>query len=864
MKNLCPTPSLAASLLALSFVGCSSPSSTPTTSSGVLTEALPADCWQQSLWISAANAPVATQVATEDAYCAAAPGASWFVSHLTNEQHVTRAVWMTTSLGTYDLFVNGQLIGEEFLKPGYTHYAKTRRSFTYDVTDLLLTEAGAENVFSAEVTPGWWADKIITPAGTVGMLGHKPAFRAVLQLTLADGSTRLYGTDLEHWQAGVAGPVTLAGIYDGEHYDARLKPGFDSPELLAAPEQNNEFAGEILPTEGAEIYLRPDLALSPVECYAWSGTSGQSDDAYGHIDHVRTFSPGSVIDLKGGEQLVIDFGQNCAAVPAFAFSAPEGTVLTCLPGELLNDGNGAKSRGMDGPEGSVHRLNLRIPDGIRLVYTFAGKAEGETYLPRHTFFGYRYLAISADHDVTLTSLQSIPVSSITAETETGTLVTGNDEVNRLISNTLWGMRSNYLSVPTDCPQRNERLGWTADTQVFAETGTFFANTYRFMLKWMRDMRDSQSPLGGFPGIAPWGQYCGDEGSMMRVGWADAGVIVPWTLWKQLGDTRIIEENWEAMQRYMEHVHATHYDHPTLVAENSNYQWADWLSYEPLESCGGGAFGPKGPLPEAIKYWNYLSASYWIIDATMMRDMALATGREAAPYEQMMADAKAYTQSQFLKADGTFQTDILNTMQTPALFALKNHLVEGEAKAAMIERLKQNFAAHDGCLQTGFLGTSILMQTLTECGLNDIAYNLLFNHKNPSWLYSVDNGATTIWERWNSYMIEHGMGPSGMNSFNHYAYGCVCQWLWESAAGIATDVSDPGFHHIILAPIPDRRLGSIDATYHSAAGKIKSEWHYEGDEWVWTFSIPEGTQASVSLPDEQNTQEYKPGTYIIRK
>ena len=853
---------LFAALLATTMIGCKNQEQGMGTP-GTRTEALPAEYWEQSIWIAASNAPVVTKTATDSEYCPAAEGASWFVSNVTNEKRVTRARWMTTGLGTYVLFVNGKAIGDEYLKPGYTHVIKTRRSFTYDITNAFATKAGAANVLAAEVTPGWWADKIITPWGYEGMVGKKPAFRAVLELTYSDGTTQCLGTDLEHWQAGVAGPVQQASIYDGERYDARLKPGYETPELLAAPEAFDEFKGEILPSEGAEIYLRHDLALKPTKCYTWNGVEGKNEEAHGKVANVRDFTLGQPISLKAGDQLVVDFGQNCAAVPAFTFSAPAGTVLTCLPGELLNDGNGALSRGMDGPEGSVHRLNLRIPDGIRVVYTFAGDKE-EQYIPSHTFFGYRYLAISATEDVTFQSILSVPVSSITAESETGTITTGNDDVNRLIQNSLWGMRSNYLSVPTDCPQRNERLGWTADTQVFSETGTFFANTYHFMLKWMRDMRDTQSEKGGFPGVAPWGQYGSGDRDMMRVGWADAGVIVPWTLWKQMGDTRIIDENWDAMMRFITHVADTRYDHTALSAENGNYQWADWLSYEPLESCGGGAFGPKGPLPDAIAYWNYLNASYWIIDAEMMRDMAAATGRDAAAFDKMVADAKAYVKSKFLRPDGTFVTRILNTMQTPALFALRNGLVEGKVREKMIAQLRKNFADHGDCLQTGFLGTSILMPTLTACGLNDVAYTLLLQHKNPSWLYSVDNGATTVWERWNSYMIEKGMGPRGMNSFNHYAYGCVCQWLWENAAGIAADTRKPGFKHIIMAPQPDRRLGSIKASYRSAAGLIESEWHYEGDEWVWSFSIPEGATATVTLPGESEAKEYEAGSYTVKK
>ena len=450
--------------------------------------------------------------------------------------------------------------------------------------------------------------------------------------------------------------------------------------------------------------------------------------------------------------------------------------------------------------------------------------------------------------------------------ETGRISTGNELINRLISNAVWGMRSNYLSVPTDCPQRDERLGWTADTQVFTETGTFFADTDRFMHKWMRDMRDSQSKLGGFPGVAPFAQY-GNE--VMRLGWADAGVIVPWTIWKQFGDTSIIEENWGAMERFMNHINETKYDHDAHIEENGNYQWADWLSYEPLESCGGGAFhhDAKGrwvPRPEAVVYWDYLSASYWIIDAGMMRDMAVATGRDAAKYEKMVNEAKAYVREEFMKPDGTFKLDILNTMQTPALFALKNKLVEGKAKENMTARLRENFKQHGNCLQTGFLGTSILMNTLTENGMSDIAYELLFQRRNPSWLYSVDNGATTIWERWNSYMIEKGMGPNGMNSFNHYAYGCVCEWLWETAAGISCDASAPGFSRIIMKPVPDKRLGHLDAEYKSAAGLIKSSWKYEGDTWIWNFTVPEGAVAVVTLPDETQSKEYPSGTYEITK
>lgn len=831
---------------------------------GERTEPLDDSAWAVSEWISAANAPVVEGKVQGETNNLAADGASWFLAGFKNEKRLKKAVWMTAGLGVYELYVNGTPIGEEALKPGFTHNGKTKYSFTYDVSDAVVTAAGAENVFSAQVTPGWWADKIVTPAGHEGMVGRKCAFRSVVELTYSDGTKKLFGTDTETWKAGIAGPVKHAAIFDGETFDAREHPGFKASNKLSTPEINTEFHGKIFPSEGAEVYYRYDKALKPVYAYIWKDVEGAAENEFGKVVKIDEYASGASITLKPGETLVVDFGQNAAAVPSFKFKAKKGTVLTCLPGEILNDGNGAKSRGMDGPEGSVHRTNLRTPaDCFRTDYTFNGTGY-ERYQPRCTFFGYRYISVTVTDEVKIKSIASIPVSSISKDLETGRIETDNELINKLISNTYWGQLSNYLSVPTDCPQRNERLGWTADTQVFTETGTFFANTDAFFHKWMRDMRDSQSETGAFPGVAPKAQY---GGNMMRLGWADAGVIVPWTVWKQFGDTEIIDENWDAMEKYVSHVNETKFDHAAVADENGDYEWADWLSYEPLESNGRGAFyrGPKGEWlrrPEGKEYWSYLGACYWAMDAGYMRDMAAATGRDAAKYGQMEAEARDYIRTRFMNPDGTFKLEILNTMQTPALFALRNELVEGKAKDAMCARLRANFAEHDGCLQTGFLGTSILMETLTKNGMVDIAWDLLFQRKNPSWLYSVDNGATTIWERWNSYTLEKGMGPKGMNSFNHYAYGCVCEWIWETAAGISADKAEPGFKHIIMAPVPDKRLGSLDAEYESAAGTVKSSWKYDGDDWTWKFTIPEGATATVILPGESEGREYEAGSYRV--
>ena len=799
-------------------------------------EALDAKAWEASEWISVASAPVAGEA--EKKAQRAADGTSVFHYRHVNTKDVKSAKWMTAGLGVYQLYLNGGFpLGKDFLKPGFTHGLKTKRSFTYDITAPLRKGKGEANDFGVEVSAGWWRDQIVR------YIGKKSAFRGVIEFTYADGTTELVGTKASEWYGCIAGPVKHAGIFDGEEYDAREWANCArQPQDEFAPggcERNDEFKGEILPTDGAEICLRCDLAKS--------------------CDMIR-----KDLVVKPGEALVIDFGQNCAAVPFFEFRAKRGTVLTALPSEMLNDADKGQ-RGCDGPKGSVYRANLRIPDdGMRIVYTFAGDG-WEEYCPTFTFFGYRYLSITATDEVEVKALASVPVTSITKEMELGKIETGDKDVNRLIANVYWGQLSNYLSVPTDCPQRNERLGWTADTQVFTEAGTFNADTSRFFHKWMRDLVDTQHEKGGFTGVAPLAQYGCDP---MRLGWSDAGIIVPYQIWKQLGDEGIVTENWVAMERYMARVNETRYDYEATKGENGGYQWADWLSYEDLESCGGGGFetvdGKFGPKADAKVYWNYLGACYWMWDAQMMAQMAKAVGKGRIKYEYMAAEAKDYLKANFFAKDDGMILPVFRGMQTPAVFALKLGLVEGAAKEKTIAALKKNFADHGDCLQTGFLGTSVLMDTLTENGMADVAYTLLLQHKNPSWLYSVDQGATTIWERWNSYTKKDGFGPVEMNSFNHYAYGAVLAWIYKTATGIAADSANPGFRNIIMKPVPDKRLGFVKAEYKSAAGLIRSAWKYEGDKWIWDFTVPEGATASVTLPGETAAKPYAAGTYHIER
>ena len=835
---------------------------------GARSEALDAKSWSCSQWISAKDAPVFDGAVVDGGR--AADGTSWFVRSVVNAADLVSAKWMTAGLGVYEVYVNGKPVGTDFLKPGYTHNVKTKYAFTYDVTKLLKPGAGEENVFAAEVSAGWWRDKIVTPTNKGGgFFGRKSAFRGVIEFTFADGSKSVVGTDAKTWKAGTGGPVTHAAIFDGEEYDARLRPAFENPAALGTPEVNDEFKGEILPTRGAEVGLRRDLAMKPVRAYVWKGVTGAGADAFGKVRIVREFADGEALTVNPGETLVADFGQNAAAVPAFRFSAAKGTELLALPAEMLNDNNGDRKRGNDGPEGSVYRVNLRkgYDTGRLIRYTFAG-AGVESYLPRFTFFGYRYVSITVTAPVRIECLKSVPVTSIRADQELGRLEVGDKTLNRFVQNVYWGQLSNYLSVPTDCPQRNERLGWTADTQAFSETASFNANVYDFLCKWMRDERDSQHEKGGFPSVAPFAQY-GNES--MRVGWADAGVIVPYTMWKQFGDVRIVNENWEAMTKYLSYVERTKYEFAAIKADCRNGQYADWLSFEDYEPCNGTAYvkGPDGsrqPRPEAIRYWEYLGACYWLMDARMMAAMAEATGRtaEARRWTESAAKALGHIRANFVDPKDGLLVEKFRHLQGAALFALRCGVLEKpEAIAATKAAYRKNLADHGGCNMTGFLGTSILMDTLTENGMVDVAYDLLFNHKFPSWLYSVDQGATTVWERWNSYTKEKGFGPVGMNSFNHYAYGSVLAWIYKTAAGIAADPKAPGFKNVIMAPKPDRRLGYVKAEYRSAAGLIRSAWRYEGEKWIWEFTVPEGATATVTVPGEQPTP-YAAGSYRIER
>jgi len=737
-----------------------------------------------------------------------------FERSFSTKKEVESAVWRVTGLGTFDIAVNGRAVGDDFLKPGYTECGKCRHEYTYDVKNLILPGNGVTNVLTATVTPGWWCDQlIVSKKPNPWQQGERVAFRGCLDLRYSDGTEDRVVTD-ESWFAAYAGPLKSAGIYEGEVYDAR-----ETATGLKPCVRNDEFKGEIRPA-AAKIALRRDLTLKPAE------------------DFCR--------ELRPGELLVIDFGQNCSAVPHFTVEGSAGTELEMRFSEMLNEPGGDPKRGNDGPGGTPYLANLRRAYA-GLKYTL--KDGLQSYQPTFTYYGYRYVGIRASAPVAFRSFESIPVSSVTGAMECGRIETGDRRVNRLISNIRWGLLSNYLSIPTDCPQRDERFGWTADTQVFVDSAAYLADCYGFLMKYLEDLSDVQRENGAYPYFAPNCRWRFDDRA--NAGWADAGVIIPYRLWKRYGRCEPFRKHWAGMLRYMDYLKA-HDGH-------DNYENADWLSLEHL------------PKPDAMTqdepYRKCVADIYYLWDAEMMAKMAEAVGdgASAAGFVHLARALRDRFGRRYLKSDGTMLDSLKG--QTMDLFALKLGLCRGEdAMRLTREDLVANIHAHGDCLQTGFLGTSILMPVLTdEAQSPALAYTLLLQDRFPSWLYSVEQGATTVWERWNGYTKEKGFGPVSMNSFNHYAYGAVIEWLFAYAAGIRIDMTaaDPE-RRLVLAPATDRRLGYLSAEYDSPLGTVRSAWRYaEADTLVWKFAIPAGVRATVVSPFEGTVGVYGPGEHVMR-
>ena len=727
-----------------------------------------------------------------------------------------------TALGIYDLYVNGKRVGRQAgredaapydeLKPGWTDYTARCLYYSYDLAPY-LTEG--ENTLLAAVAPGWYNGRIAL--GTYGETHI--ALLAAIRLSDADGERVLY-TD-KTWEASWGSAIRAADIWDGEMYDANqpslatISEKQDSLHWGAPAEETHDLF--VTPQVGSTITVRPNLTRKPETVTVYKGTEDNGSD-YGKIHVVRTLT-GNSFTLAAGEAAVLDFGQNMVGWPTFTARGATGTSLQIRFGEMLND-SGLKSRGNDNPEGSIYSINYRSAKA-KLCYILNG--QDDAYRPTFSFFGFRYCEIRATADVTFENLTAEVVGS--ANRETGHMETSNADVNRLISNVLWGQRGNYLSVPTDCPQRDERLGWTGDTQAFCCTAAYNADVDGFFHKWLQDARDSQAENGMYPDVIPKVRVVGWGGAA----WSDAGIIVPYTMWKMYADTDIIREHYASMERYMDWLATT-----DLSGPNATY--GDWLAYEPTDA-------------------RYISVAYYALDARYMAAMSRAIDRadRAAHYDSLFEQICDHFRRIYCNAEGDLNPEVRT--QTGYLLALRNDLLLPERRPAAVAALKQKIIDNGYKLSTGFVGSCILNEVLAEFGENDLAYSLLLQTENPSWLYSVHQGATTIWERWNSYTKATGFGDVGMNSFNHYAYGAVQEWMYRHIAGIETTEQAPGFAHPILQPKPDTRSAEeipdgqekitwARTSFASPVGLIESAWDMT-DGFTYTCRVP--VAATLHLP-----------------
>ena len=727
-----------------------------------------------------------------------------------------------TSLGIFEAIVNGKRVGcgngeYDELAPLWTDYNYRVFEYEYDIMPYLKKKG--ENRFTARVSAGWWAGRI-----SFGYYGFKPtALCAEIELTYKDGREELIASGKD-FLAAVAGPVLFADIWDGEFFDARIPDPAVKPESVSwvPAEKFTDYTCKIVPFEGAPVRVTGYHA--PISAVVWKETKNNGNE-YGRIRETSKAVGDNCekVKLRAGQHLMLDFGQNMVGRPSIAVKASDGTEIKCLFAEMLND-SGDPKRGNDGPEGSIYIKNYRSALA-RFDYIAASGSSRKALnivRPLHTFYGFRYLEITSDRDI---EVECVTAETVGSELETlGCFECSDAEVNKLYSNIEWGMKGNYLSVPTDCPQRDERLGWTGDTQVFCGAASYIADTDPFLRKWLGDARDSQKGYGG--------EYCdviprvfGGKGHGGNAAWGDAGIIVPYKLWQMYGDIEVIAENYDAMEAYMSYL-------SQYGLEGPNTAYGDWLNYEITDK-------------------RYIAVCYYAYDALLMEKFSAQLGK--GEREEYYRDLRKKIIARYFEkyvSDG----EIKEKTQTGYLLPIAFDMIDGELLDRTVELLAEKIKGNNYTLSTGFVGTGILNQTLSKVGLDKLAYSLLLNTADPSWLYSVRQGATTVWERWNSYTKATGFGHVGMNSFNHYAYGAVAEWMYATMAGIRPDPDYPGFEErFILAPVPDtrsdeelpegqKRITSVSAAYRG----IISRWEYENGRFVWSFTIPYGT-ARVEFP-----------------
>lgn len=687
-------------------------------------------------------------------------------------KEVKAARLYATALGSYVFYVNGKRVGRDMLTPGFTDYRKRVLYQTYDVTSLLQR---GKNVAGALLGDGWFASAFTWDGSHVFKGPDRLLVR--LEVEYSDGTREQLVTD-ENWKAARS-PILHSEIYAGETYDARLNvagwndPGFDdakwSPVAVVPPSQH------------ITIGYQPDAVASIVKTI-----------------------PARNVNALPGNTYVYDMGQNMVGWVKLRVAGPAGTTVRLRFAEVLN------------ADGSVYRENLRGADATDIYILHGG--EPEEFEPHFTFHGFRYVEITGyPGRPPLDAIEGRVVSSLTGEGG-GKLTTSSELVNRMWSIGIWGQRGNFVTIPTDCPQRDERLGWMGDAAAFWRTGSYNFDIAAFSEKWLQDVRDAQMKNGSFTNVAP--DVLSGQEQNGAPGWGDAGVIVPYTTWLQYSDSRVIEESWQAMERWMQFIESANPDYLRKNALGPNY--ADWLA------------------PDQHTPSDLVATAYWMLIAQRMEEMAHAAEKPEAEvrYRALQDKIRSAFQKAYVRSDGTVE----GGTQTAYVLTLAMKLAPAEWESAMVDHLVRDIDTRGGHLSTGFLGTPFLLFALSDHGRADVAYRLLLTESYPSWGYMLSKGATTWWERWNG-----DTGDPAMNSYNHYAFGSVVAWIYRNVAGIDAAPGGAGFHEIQIRPLVDDRIREARGEYDSVYGKIVSEWSGTKAFYRLKVRIPGNTTARVYPP-----------------
>ena len=676
-----------------------------------------------------------------------------------------KAILEITALGVYEAKLNGERVGDFILAPGWTSYLNRLQVQSYDVTNLLKTE----NSLEVTVGQGWRA--IASKRDGSDFLGYRDtALIAELTIVYADGTAESIVTD-SSWTARES-KLRYTNIYDGDIYDATFKAGSARHSICVDLEKDM-----LIPQEGEKIVEQERMPAL------------------------------QVIKTPAGET-VIDFGQNMTGYVEFSIKGTPGAQATISHGETLDR------------DGNFYNANYRSADA---QIKFICDGEEHTYKSALTFFGFRYIRLENWPDeVKKENFTAIVVNSDIRRT--GYFECSDETVNKLFKNIIWGQKSNFLDVPTDCPQRDERLGWTGDAQVFVRTASLNFDVKRFFKKWLHDLAADQGRDGCVPHVVP--NIFDDMGGSSA--WSDAAVICPWEIYRTYGDKKILEDQFDSMKAWIDWMR----ERSENGRRSGGSHFGDWLGLDSPE----GSY--KGATPEEL-----IATAYYKYSTELFIKAAHALGRDVAEYENIPAEAAAAFRHEYMK-----NGRVKNATQTACVLALYFDITDD--RAATATQLNE-LVKRAGHLETGFVGTPYLLHALSDNGYAETAYDLLLRREYPSWLYPISKGATTVWEHWDGIKPDGTMWSTDMNSFNHYAYGAVADWMYGAAAGINSDPDRPGFEHIIFRPVTDRRLDFVKASIDTRRGNVASEWRRENGRIKYIFTVPEGCCASVIIGGEKH-------------